>query len=202
MKIFCIVDNYNAGATTETENEANGEFLWYMLPDSTVVRSDNPMFVPDFSDSFVAYPSMVVRIEKIGKNISPKFSSRYYKSVAPGLAVQAPGLLADLRKKGFPWTKAVLFDKCCILGEFVELTEEGMEFPRIDYDYGGKGIIWKADALERDVDHVIAELSRENTLKIGDLIFVGLSPDGFNLKIGESITAKIRGEIKLNMRLR
>ncbi len=200
MKIFCVIDNYRSSNVSE-EVKAVSEVLWYLLPDSTVVRSENPMFVPDFCESFVAYPSLVIRIEKIGKNISPKFAPRYYKSFAPGLAVQAPGLLSQLREKGLPWTKAVVFDRCCMLGEFTELTEDGV-IPAITFEGEDKSVSWDIVSLFNGVDEVVAALSRENTLKIGDLIFVGLRNEGFKLNIGENISAKIGEEVKLNIRLR
>lgn len=219
MKIFCVINNYRSPLTITSAADEGRDFAdapveWYMLPDSTLVRNNNPMFVPDFDEEFVAFPSLVVRIDKLGKNIAGKFSSRYYSSVAPGLSIQAIGLMKRLKNEGLPWSRAVIFDRSCMLGDFMEIRNEN---PRncedvtpdtydngftIDFEGDGKSLRWRDESLIKDIDRVVSDLSRENTLKIGDLIYVALMPEGFTLKIGDEIRGVLNGEELLKIRLR
>lgn len=172
------------------------------------------MFVPDFDEEFVAFPSLVVRIDKLGKNIAGKFASRYYSSVAPGLSIQAIGLMKRLKSEGLPWSRAVIFDRSCMLGDFMELenaelhtceeidSDSSKNEITIDFESDGKSLRWSAKSIIKDIDSVVSELSRENTLKIGDLIYVALMPEGLKLKIGDEIRGVLNGEELLKIRLR
>lgn len=191
MKIFCILNNYG---------ESADELDWYVVPDSGILRHDNPMFVPDFDNEFRGYPSLIVKICKLGKNISAKFAGRYYDDVAPGMAVQAFHLLGLLRKDGKPWTRAVVFDKCTFIGEFIPV--EAWNDPNVEYDYGGQTFIWQKDKLKEDIDKVIEVISRENILKTGDMIMVGMAPESILLEKGKTLSAKISGEEKLQIRFK
>lgn len=222
MKIFCVINNYSpVGSEVSPEGKArhiepDAPVEWYMLPDSTLVRNNNPMFVQDFDTDFVAFPSLVIRIGKLGKNIAEKFASRYYNAVAPGLAIQARGLLEDLKRKGLPWSRAVAFDRSCMLGDFKEIGDgndsscvydDGNGYNDINgslIDFEGEGckLRWNCKSLIRNIDAIVSKISRENTLKIGDLIFVGLMTEGIRLKIGDVIRGIMDGEELLTIRLR
>lgn len=222
MKIFCVINNYSTvknGTHTELtgcDMEQNVPAEWYMLPDSTLVRNNNPMFVPDFDSDFVAFPSLVIRIGKLGKNIAQKFAPRYYNAITPGLAIQAKGLLENLKSKGLPWSRALVFDRCCMLGDFQEIgtfddpngggedTNPCTDIKEVAINFEGDGhtLRWSGKSLIKNIDTIVSEISRENTLKIGDLIFVGLMPEGIKLKIGDEIRGIMNGEALLTIRLR
>ena len=48
----------------------------YEIPDSSLLRSGQPFFIPDFAGEFRAMPSAVVRIGRLGKGIAPRFAVR------------------------------------------------------------------------------------------------------------------------------
>lgn len=191
MKIFCILNNYGENA---------GDLDWYVVPDSGILRHDNPMFVPDFDTNFRGYPSLMVKICKLGKNISPKFAERYYDEVAPGVALQASGLLEELIDDRKPWTRAVVFDKCCLTGEFKSIQEIGDQ--SFEVSCGETTIKWDPKQLTKGIGDVIAEVSRENILKTGDLILVGLTNECLNIKRDSTLSAKINGKERLQIRFK
>lgn len=192
MKIFCVLNNYSG---------ESDEIDWYLLPDSGILRHDNPMFVPEFDSEFRGYPSLIVKIDKLGKNVSAKFAGRYYSEVAPGVAVQASGLLKTLSGSGKPWTRAVVFDKCCFVGEFKPV-EEWNSSGAFEIRYGSRSICWNRQQLRKGIDKVIEAVSRENIIKTGDLILVGLSPEYFVLERGKTVSAFVEGEERLQIRLK
>ncbi len=192
MKIFCILNNY-CGAKDVLD--------WYMVPDSGIVRHDNPVFVPEFDREFRGYPSLIVRIDKLGKNVSARFAHRYYGEVAPGVAVQAVDLLDTLRSSGKPWTRAVVFDKCCFVGEFISL-DEWNNTSSFEIRYGDDILSWNKCDLKESIEKVIEAVSRENIIKTGDLILVGLSQESFVLERDKKVSAYVGDCERLQIRLK
>ncbi|HAO63855.1 MAG TPA: 2-hydroxyhepta-2,4-diene-1,7-dioate isomerase, partial [Porphyromonadaceae bacterium] len=43
---------------------------------------NKPFFIPDFAPEFVLHPALAVRIDRLGKNIAPRFAHRYYQSAS------------------------------------------------------------------------------------------------------------------------
>ena len=100
MKIFAAVGNHAGfipayGESVVPSDRDIPHGFWYEIPDSSIIRSGNPFFVPDFDTRFVALPSIAVRICKLGKGIAPRFVPRYYDEVTFGLSVVAADRLGD-----------------------------------------------------------------------------------------------------------
>lgn len=188
MKIFAVTNNYNSPESYPSPF-GPGEIDWYELPDSSILRSGNPFYVPDFDEEFRAYPSIAFRIGRLGKSIAPRFASRYIDRIGMGTAVIATSLLKQLRDKGAPWTRATAFDRSLLLGNLEAadaLLEKGMNFTM---SCGGEKINYDSAYLQEDIDHIISRLSRDNTLKNGDIILAGLTPRGLLLKPGTRLIA-------------
>lgn len=82
------------------------------LPDTAVLPTQMPFFVPDFTRYPVAVPCVFVHIIKLGKAIGEKFARRYYDSQALRPAfhfLDAEGL-KDARSNTLPWSEATAFD--------------------------------------------------------------------------------------------
>ena len=67
MKIIGINNNY------ETEEKTPALFL---MADSSLLKDGKPFFLPSFDNDFKMYPSIVIKICRLGKNISKRFASR------------------------------------------------------------------------------------------------------------------------------
>lgn len=103
MKIFAVIHNY--GETSPGSPMGEGETSWYEMPDSALLRTGNPFFVPDFDSEFRAFPSICFRIGRLGKSIASRFAYRYIDSWTASVAVAATGLLRTQREAGMPWTR-------------------------------------------------------------------------------------------------
>lgn len=178
MKIICIGRNY-VQHIEELQNERPEEPIVFLKPDSAVLLKQHPFVIPEFSDDIHHEIELIVRINKVGKYIEPKFAHKYYDEVSVGLDFTARDLQQKLQDKGLPWEKAKGFDGSAVIGEFVsknnfsslesinfELTNNGETVQKGDSSL----MLWK-------IDEIIACVSQYFTLKIGDIIFTG-TPNG------------------------
>ena len=76
MKIIVITGNGN-------------DRCYRLMADSTMLVGNKPFFIPDFAPEFVLHPALAVRIDRLGKNIAPRFAHRYYQSASACAVVEA-----------------------------------------------------------------------------------------------------------------
>lgn len=194
MKVIGIKGNYNPKEQAEI----------YLMADSSLLKDGKPLFLPDFAESFAAYPALVVRINRLGKNIAKRFAHRYYDAVTIGLCVEAKGFKATTFANNGSIINA--FDGAAVTGDFqpiesISLKDENTPFC---IAVNGKTISEQSiGSLTMDVDSLIEELSKYFTFKIGDILFTGYnSESGFQLNINDSITGKLGENEILNFKVK
>ncbi|MDE6342449.1 MAG: fumarylacetoacetate hydrolase family protein, partial [Muribaculaceae bacterium] len=161
---------------------------------------------PDFAGKFTATPALAVRIGKLGKGIAPRFAGRYVDSVAPALLFVATDLLQHLRGSGLPWTRAVSYDRSLALGAFESraldsLKDCSVEVSLID-GAGTKTSSLRMREGDRMLAATISAISRDNTLKTGDIILTGLSDKGLDVSPGAAVSLLLDGKEKLHFNIR
>lgn len=173
MKIIGIGMNY-AEHNKELNAATPMQPVVFMKPDSALLRENKPFFLPDFSSEIHYEVEVVLKINRLGKNIAPQFASRYYDEFALGVDFTARDLQNDFRAKGLPWELAKGFDNSAVVSSFLPMK-----------DYEKNNISFRLDVNSKTVqagntanmiysfDEIIAYVSRFFTLKIGDLIFTG-----------------------------
>lgn len=175
MKILAVGMNY-----AEHNKELNNSFLptepvIFSKPESSLNRDGKPFFVPDFAERFDYETEIVVRINKLGKNIAERFAYRYYDELTVGIDFTARDLQEKLKEKGLPWDICKGFDGAAAIGEFVNKSElpdiQNLNF-RLDVDGRTAQTGWTGDMIFT-VDKIISYVSKFFTLKTGDLIFTG-----------------------------
>lgn len=175
MKILAVGMNY-----AEHNKELNNSFLptepvIFTKPESSLNRDGKPFFVPDFAERFDYETEIVVRINKLGKNIAERFAYRYYDELTVGIDFTARDLQEKLQAKGLPWDICKGFDGAAAIGEFVNKSElpdiQNLNF-HLDIDGSTVQKGWTGDMIFT-VDKIIAYVSKFFTLKTGDLIFTG-----------------------------
>lgn len=178
MKIICIGRNYTKHIE-ELNNERPDEPVVFMKPDSAILLKQHPFVIPEFSEDIHHEIEVIVKINKVGKYIEPKFAHKYYDEISVGIDFTARDLQQKLKDKGLPWEKAKAFDGSAVIGDFVsksdfksldnlnfELTNNGVTVQKGNTSF----MLWK-------IDELIAYVSQFFTLKIGDIIFTG-TPEG------------------------
>ena len=82
MKILAVGMNYVAHCQELHANEnLPKEPVIFMKPDSALLKDSKPFFIPDFSRQVDYETELVVRINRLGKNIAERFAHRYYDAV-------------------------------------------------------------------------------------------------------------------------
>lgn len=192
MKIICIGRNY-ADHAKELGNQVPSELVIFMKPDSAILPKGNAFFIPEFSNDVHFECEVVIRIDRLGKNIEERFAHRYYSQIALGIDFTARDLQQKLKEKGLPWEKAKSFDGAAYLGKFFDKSD----FPNLDeisFQLKQNGKVAQ-DGNTRDmlfsIDRIISEVSKYFTIKIGDLIYTG-TPAGV-------ATVNIDDELELNL---
>src|SRR5690606_21792441 len=147
---------------------------------------------------------LVIRINKIGKNIQEKFAHKYYDEVTVGIDFTARDLQLQLKERGLPWEKAKAFDGSAAIGKFVKISEVGdlneAEFTLDKNDIRcqtghPKDMIFSINKLTEYV-------SQYFTLKIGDLIFTGTPAGVGAVAKDDTLQLKLNNQtlLKLNVK--
>ena len=199
MKIICVGWNY-PDHNTEMKHESVGEPLIFMKPDSALLRENKPFFIPDFSKQVEYEVELVVRINRLGKNISEKFASRYYEEVALGIDFTARDLQQRQRALGAPWEIAKAFDNSAVISDFIPLSTLA-NAQGISFSLSKNGVeVQRGNTRDMlfSVNQIIAYVSQFFTLKIGDLIYTGTPAGVGPVVIGDYLEGFIEGNKMLN----
>lgn len=193
MKILCIGRNY-VKHIEELNNQVPTEPVIFAKPDSALLLKNKPFFIPDFADEFHHEVELVVKINRIGKNIAPQFAHRYYDEVALGIDFTARDLQSELKSKGLPWEKAKAFDGSAVLSKFINKNKFA-DIQNINFrlDKNDKTVQrGNTGHMIFPIDRIISHVSQYFTLKIGDLIYTG-TPAGVG---AVAINDRLKGYIE------
>ncbi len=175
MKIIAVGMNYEAHNKELNHSLELAEPTIFMKSDSSLLKEGKPFFIPDFSSEIHYETEIVIRINRLGKNIAERFAHRYYDEVTVGIDFTARDLQTKLRSQGLPWELSKAFDNSAATGTFIPLAEVG-DINNIPFhlEINGKKVQEGNTAnMLFNVDKIIAYVSRFFTLKIGDLIYTG-----------------------------
>lgn len=204
MKIIAVGMNYARHNEELGHTLENKEPVIFMKPDSAILKDGKPFFIPDFSNEVHYETELVVRINRLGKNIASRFAHRYYDAVTVGIDFTARDLQRRFREAGNPWELCKGFDSSAAIGTFVPVERlADVQNLHFHLDIDGKTVQQghTADMLFR-VDDIIAYVSRFVTLKIGDLLFTG-TPVGVDpVSIGQHLEGYLETEKLLDFYIR
>ncbi|MFA8298960.1 MAG: fumarylacetoacetate hydrolase family protein [Hyphomicrobiales bacterium] len=194
MKIICIGRNYALHAK-ELNNAVPEKPVFFMKPDSAILKSNKPFYLPDFSDDVHYEVELVIRINKIGKNIEEKFAHKYYDEIGLGIDFTARDLQAECKKKGLPWEVAKAFDQSAVLSDFISLKDKNIQDINFSLLINGEQRqIGNSKDMLFSVDKIIVYVSQFMTLKIGDLIYTGTPAGVGKVNIGDHLEGFIENQ--------
>ena len=175
MKILAVGLNYESHNLEMKRTFQSNEPVIFMKPESAQLKDGKPFFIPDFSNEVHYETEMVVKINRLGKNIDEKFAHRYYDELTVGIDFTARDLQRKLKEKSLPWEIAKGFDGSATIGTFISKEDfESIQNINFHLDINSK-TVQQGNTCDMifSVDKIIAYVSKFFTLKIGDLIYTG-----------------------------
>ncbi len=179
---------------------------YYDGSESLVIKSDSsmlvnrkPLFVADTIGDLQALPCCVLRVARLGRGIAPRFASRYYDAIAPGVDFFAADLLRKAKAEGKPWTEAVAFENSLAIGNWQDIDQRPLALSRWLQEKEGQDIgrwpsansHWSQETL----DQAVARVSQMLTIRQGDLIYVAANEQPMQLQ-REDIIRCVAGEVE------
>jgi len=204
MKIICIGRNYVAHAK-ELGNDVPEEPIFFMKPDTALLRNNDPFYIPEWTNEVHHEIELVIKINRIGKNIEKRFAHRYYDEIGLGIDFTARDVQAELKAKGLPWEKAKAFDHAAVISstffsKSIFPDDEAINFKLKINDKTVQES--NSGFMMFSFDELIAHISKYVTLKIGDLIYTGTPANVGPVKIGDHLEGYLEDKKLLDFQIK
>tara|TARA_B100001063_G_scaffold45386_1_gene39149 strand:+ start:1771 stop:2379 length:609 start_codon:yes stop_codon:yes gene_type:complete len=202
MKIICIGRNY-VSHVKELGNEIPKEPVLFMKPDSSIFRQRDAFYIPDWTNEVHYEAEIVIKINRLGKNIEEKFALKYYSQFTLGIDFTARDVQKKLKAQGLPWEKSKAFDQSAVLGKYMNVNDYSLENLNFELKLNGHVVqLSNTKNMIYTIPQIVNHCSEFFTLKIGDLIFTG-TPDGVGkVNAGDELEGFIEGEKVLHVNIR
>lgn len=192
MKILAIGQNY-VEHNKELNSKNPSEPVVFMKPDTALLKNNKPFFIPDFTDELHYETELIIKINRLGKNIAKKYAHRYYAEIGLGVDFTARDIQRKLKSNGHPWEISKAFDNSAVIGNFIPVSEisdvQNIEF---HLDINGKTVQQgNSKDMIFPVDELIAYTSKFFTLKIGDILFTGTPVGVGKVQVGDRLEGYI-----------
>lgn len=174
MKIIAIDNNYDSSI------EHAAAPAWYLLTHSCLQRDNKPLYVPDWDSDFRLFPSMAIRVDRLGKSIAERFACRYWDSWSFGFSLRGMETLHSLHQQSLPIGAAVAFDCSAIIApDWHKAERDSLADLSFAVTDGAVELArWNYADLRLGVDALIEHLSRRMTFKTGDILYLGFPGEG------------------------
>lgn len=177
-------------------------------PDSAVIYSRKPVFLPEGEDRHIVMTGVAGRIKNVGKTIGKKFASRYYDEIAPIAFILRDNVGEKISQKEDPLACEIVADCSVICGDFITVPKD-FDIKDLKIEIQIKSLESNRNGIFKDIqsnfvlsdpkdsiNKSIESASCKNTLKTGDIIgFILSSP--YNARPETLLTICINGETLL-----
>jgi len=203
MKIICIGRNYVDHAK-ELNNPVPKEPVFFLKPDTALLPKKNPFVYPSFSKDVHHEVEIVLKINRLGKHIDPKFAHKYYNEIAVGVDFTARDIQQQCKEKGLPWEKAKAFDGAAPTSNFVAI-EQFADINNLNFSLRVNGVL-KQEGNTKDMlfnfNQIVAYVSQFFTLKIGDIIYTGTPAGVGSVQLNDKIDCFIEDKKLLSFNVK
>lgn len=196
MKILAVGWNYADHSKELNPTKLPKHPVIFMKPETALLKDNKPFYLPDFSERIDYECELVVRISKMGKNISRKFANRYYDEIGLGIDFTARDLQNEFKAAGSPWEICKGFDNSAPVSEFI--SKEGYDINNLHFSLKKNGeTVQQGNTSDMvfPVDEIIEYVSKFFTLKTGDLIFTGTPVGVGPVKINDHLEGFIEDKM-------
>ncbi len=188
----------------EMNNQIPQVPVFFLKPDTSLIRNNNPFFYPEFTADLQYELEVVMKINRLGRNISEKFAHRYFNEIGLGIDFTARDLQRICKDKGMPWEMAKAFDGSAPISDFVE-KKHFENLGNIMFQLEKNDVIVQNGNTKDMVfnfDQIISYVSKFITLRTGDLIFTGTPVGVGSVKIGDRLKAYFGDKLMLDFFIR
>jgi len=188
MKIFAIGQNY-VEHNKELNSKNPTEPVVFMKPDTALLKNNKPFYIPDFTKELHYETELIVKINRLGKNIDSAFSNRYYAEIGLGVDFTARDLQRKLKAEGKPWEISKAFDNSAVIGNFLPVSEfSDIQNIQFRMDLNAKTVQnGNSSEMIFKINELVAYVSRFFTIKIGDILFTGTPVGVGQVAIGDRL---------------
>ncbi len=203
MKIIAVGRNY-VEHIQELNNEQPDDPVIFLKPETAILYRNAPFFYPEFSADVHHEVEVLVKINRVGKNVEERFAHKYYDEIGLGIDFTARDLQSKLKAKGLPWELAKAFNGSAPVSEFIPKSEfadlQNLNFAlTVNGEPRQQG---NTSLMLFKLDYLISFVSRFFLLQKGDIIFTG-TPKGVGpVQIGDQLVATLEGREMLNFGVR
>ncbi len=203
MKILCIGKNY-AAHIEEMNSERPDEPIIFTKPETALLLNNAPFYYPDFSNDIHYEVEIILKINRNGKYIEPRFAHKYFDEIGVGIDFTARDLQSKAKKKGLPWALSKGFNGSAPISKFVSKNKfkdlKDLNFRlKLDGDIRQQG---NTGLMLFSFEEIISYISKFIWLKEGDIIFTG-TPKGVGpVRIGNILEAFIEDEKMLEVEIK
>ena len=178
MKLICIGKNY-LKHIHELNSKKEDDPVIFLKPDTSVIQKKQPFFIPEFSSDIHYEVEIILKFNRVGKHIEPKFSKKYFDKISLGIDFTARDLKRKFKENGLPWDIAKGFDNSAMVGDWLSV-DLFNDIDNINFRLEKNGeIVQKSNSSNMiwKIDQLISKASTFFTIKIGDIMFTG-TPEG------------------------
>lgn len=203
MKIICIGRNF-AEHAKELNNNLPSEPLFFLKPDTAILRNNDPFYYPNFTKDLHYECEVIFKICKVGKNIQEKFAHKYYDQVSLGIDFTCRDIQSGSKEKGLPWEKAKAFDHSAPLSNRC-IDKSALDISNITFHLEKNGVTVQTGTTKDwifHIDKIIAYVSQFMTLKIGDLIFTGTPAGVGPVAVGDRLKGFIGDQLMFDFEIK
>ena len=203
MKIICIGRNF-AEHAKEMKSQLPSEPIFFLKPDTSYLKPGNPFFIPSFSNNIHYECEVVVKICKVGENISEKFAPKYYNEIGLGIDFTARDLQEKCKANGTPWEIAKSFEGSSPISKrFID--KSSLDLNNLSFSLlQNNKTVQQGNTKDMifNIDKIISYVSKFMTLKTGDLIYTGTPAGVGKVNIGDNLVGYIGEKQMFEVRIK
>ncbi len=193
-KIICLAQNYPKHAE-EMKSTPPALPYFFLKPTSALIRSDEPIVLPDLSNEVHHEIELALIIGKPGKNIPRERSMGHILGYAAFLDLTARDIQSVGKKTSRPFGVSKSFDTFAPISDVTpaECIRDPMDL-MLHLEVNGEVRQHSGTGLMLfNIKDLVSFLSRVMTLNRGDIIATGTPHGVSEIKEGDSVYAKIDG---------
>ena len=203
MKIICIGRNY-LPHIKELGHQVPENPTFFLKPDTSVITDNRPFPLPDFSQQVEYEVEILVRIDKVGKNIRKTEAHTYYHEIGLGIDFTARDLQKKCIERGDPWEIAKAFDGSAVISQFIE-KDQFTDLNNLNFhlDLNGTTVqSGNSGEMLFSIDRIIAHVSQFLTLEAGDVLFTGTPKGVGKVAINDRLEGFLEGRKLLDFKIK